>query len=387
MSTSALARCAPYPGIRSRPLSVDLSITGRCNLTCQYCFYAHEMASLSDLPLARWLAFCDEMGGLGVQRVTLSGGEVFTRRDLFAVIDGIIANKMRYSILTNGTLITAETLAQFAVGKRRLRLDYIQVSIDGATAEVHNKSRPPHSFARALRGLKLLIAHEFPVAVRVTINRHNVDDLDNIAALLLDELGLPGFSTNEAEAMGAANCAGEPIMLTPQERQRAMTTLLRLKQQYGGRIDAQAGPLSRMELFNAIERQLAQGKTSLPGRGTLCACGGVFNKMAVLHDGTMVPCNMLPTLKMGVIGVDSLQAAWQRHPAINAVRQRQQIALRTLPTCQDCDYAGFCTGGCPANALAKTGELNAIDPLVCYRRYRAEQDGHTEAIIDAGAPA
>ena len=96
----------PPPGLKPRPKNVDISITGRCNLRCQYCFYADEMVALSDLPTERWLAFFEELGELAIQRVTLSGGEAFTRPDLFELIDGVIANKMRYSILSNGTLIT-----------------------------------------------------------------------------------------------------------------------------------------------------------------------------------------------------------------------------------------------------------------------------------------
>ncbi|MFQ5436738.1 MAG: hypothetical protein ACE5FD_17920 [Anaerolineae bacterium] len=44
------------------PRSVDVAITGRCNLTCQYCFYADEMVARSDLPTERWLAFFEELG-------------------------------------------------------------------------------------------------------------------------------------------------------------------------------------------------------------------------------------------------------------------------------------------------------------------------------------
>ena len=71
-------------------------------------------------------------------------------------------------------------LEEFKKGKRRVRLDSIQVSIDGSCAEIHDLSRPPRSFDNALRGLRLLVENNFPVTVRVTINHHNVDDLDNI---------------------------------------------------------------------------------------------------------------------------------------------------------------------------------------------------------------
>lgn len=365
----------PPAGTPRAPKSLDLSITGRCNLTCRYCFYADEMAALGDLPKERWLSFFEEIGSLAVQRVTLTGGEVFTRPDLFELIDGAIANRMRYSLLTNGTLITEKTIQALQSGKRRLRLDSIQVSIDGSCAEVHDRSRPPASFERALRGLKLLQLAGFPVAVRVTVNHHNVDDLPNVARLLLDEVKLPSFSTNEAEQMGTARCNGQDITLTPAERRRAMAALTALNEQYGGRISASAGPLAMRRHFAEIETRLEQGETGQPGRGTLCSCGGVFSKMAVLHDGSMVPCNMLPSLAMGVdgkaprIGETPLQDAWLYSPAINAVRYRRQIPLDSLPECAGCAYTGFCAGGCPASVMARDGHLNGSDPLVCYRLF------------------
>jgi SynChlorMet cassette radical SAM/SPASM protein ScmE len=363
---------APWPGVGSAPRSIDLSLTGRCNLRCRYCFYADEMAALADLPAERWLRFFEEAGALGVQRVTLSGGEIFTRPDLWTLIDGVVTNRMRYSILTNGTLVTDKVIEQFAVGKRRLRLDSIQVSIDGSCADVHDRSRPPASFERALRGLRLLKASDFPVTVRVTINRHNVDDLEAIARLLLEDVGLPAFGTNEAEQMGTARCYGQDVVLTEAERRRAMDTLTRLTERYGGRINATAGPLARARSFREIDERLAHGETGIPRRGTLCACGGVSSKLAVLHDGTMVPCNMLPSLTMGVIGVNRLADVWQRHPSINVVRARRDVPLSALPECADCPYTGFCSGGCPATVMANSGRIIGRDDLSCYRAWREE---------------
>jgi len=36
--------------LMSSPRSVDIALTGRCNLSCKYCFYADEMVARSDLP-------------------------------------------------------------------------------------------------------------------------------------------------------------------------------------------------------------------------------------------------------------------------------------------------------------------------------------------------
>jgi SynChlorMet cassette radical SAM/SPASM protein ScmE len=316
--------------------------------------------------------FFKELGTLSVQRVTLSGGEVFTRPDLFILIDEIIMNKMRYGLCSNGTLITDEVIASLMEGKRRLRLDAIQVSIDGSCAAIHDLSRPPKSFDRALCGLRLLVEAKFPATVRVTLNHHNINDLENIATLLIDDVGLQGFSTNEVVAMGTARCLGENITLSNDERRRAMRKLTELNEQYDGRISAIAGPLAFARTVRAIEQSLARGETEMPGRGTLCACGAVFSKMSVLHDGTMVPCDMIPTLTMGVIGTRPLQDAWLTSPAINVLRHRREIPLSTLPECNGCGYVGFCTGGCPAAVMTTSGRLIGIDPLTCYRAYAGE---------------
>jgi SynChlorMet cassette radical SAM/SPASM protein ScmE len=370
---SILDLTVPPPGLCRFPKSLDLSLTGRCNLKCRYCFYADEMTALSDMPAERWHTLFEELGRLGVQNVCLSGGEVFTRPDLFELIDGVIANKMRYSILTNGTLVTEDTLRAFEKGKRRLRLDSIQVSIDGSCAEIHDKSRPPKSFDRALRGLRLLKQANFPVTVRVTVNRANVNDLPNVARLLLEDVGLAGFSTNEADLMGSARCYGDSTVLTRSERKQAMDTLARLNTEFEGRISATAGPLATASQFADIEEAQAQGRTGTPGRGTLCACGGVFSKLAILHDGTIVPCNMLPRLVMGVFGHQLLAEVWRSSPAINVVRYRRQIPMLSLSTCKGCSYAGFCSGGCPGSVMARFGRLNARDPLACYRIFKGEE--------------
>jgi SynChlorMet cassette radical SAM/SPASM protein ScmE len=357
--------------VMSSPKHVDIAITGKCNLACQYCFYADEMVARTNLPTERWLCFFEELGRLGVMTVCLTGGEVFTRPDLFELIDGIIANRMRYSLLSNGTMITDETLKQLEVGKRRQRLDSIQISVDGSSAEVHDLSRPK-SFGRALRGLKLLKQAGYPVTVRVTVNRHNVDDLENMAHLLLDEVGLPSFSTNEAYACGATDRTEGNIILTQVQRQKAMQVLTLLAEQYDQRIKATAGPLILAQELKTMEEMLAAGQTSRPGRGTLSSCGGVFSQMAVLHDGTMVPCHLLSTLRLGTIGVDSLQKVWLNHPTMVGLRQRREIPLNSLETCLGCAYQGFCAGGCPGGAVYANEDFNTRNPMDCYRVLKGE---------------
>jgi SynChlorMet cassette radical SAM/SPASM protein ScmE len=278
---------------------------------------------------------------------------------------------MRYQLLSNGTMITDATLAQFAIGKRRQRLDSIQISVDGSSAEVHDCSRPK-SFKRALHGLKLLRDAGYPVTVRVTVNRYNVDDLENVAHLLLDDVGLSSFSTNEAYACGATDRTEGNIILTPRQRDKAMQVLTRLGYKYGQRIQATAGPLIMAQEIRTMDEMLASGKSSRPGRGSLSACGGVFSKLAVNHDGTIVPCHLLSTHILGIIGEDCLQDIWLKHPTMQALRHRSEIPLSSLETCHGCAYLGFCTGGCPGGAFYANGNFNTRNPMDCFRVIKGE---------------
>jgi radical SAM protein with 4Fe4S-binding SPASM domain len=151
-----------------------------------------------------------------------------------------------------------------------------------------------------------------------------------------------------------------------------MQVLTRVSEQYDQRIQAQAGPLVLAQELKTMDEMLANGQTSRPGRGMLSSCGGVFSQLGVMHDGTIVPCNILSTLPLGTIGIDRLQEVWLNHSTMNALRQRREIPLSSLETCQGCAYQGFCSGGCPGGAVYANDDFKTRDPMSCYRVLRGE---------------
>ena len=156
-------------------------------------------------------------------------------------------------------------------------------------------------------------------------------------------------------------------MLSVDQRREVMNTLTRLNEKYDGRISATAGPLALAGQERVIKEAQAQGLDSLPGRGYLTACGGMFSKIAVLHDGTIVPCHVVHQLSLGNIQTDDLLDIWLSHPTMRAMRERRKISLDTIGPCKDCPYKGYCTGGCPGGALFLNGDINQRNPMDCYR--------------------
>ena len=348
------------------PDSADVSITGKCNLKCRYCFYSDEMVALNDLTTEQWKQSIKKLGDAKLMRVTLTGGEPFARPDFFELVDSVIANKMRYSILTNGTLITEETINEFSKGKRRLRLDSIQISIDGSCAEVHNRNRPD-SFDRAVKGLRLLIKNGFPVTVRATISRHNMDDLEDMAAFLLEDIGLPSMTNNEASPIGSGCRYSDEVALDQKEILAVGKRLEKLQEKYPGRISAQAGPLAKLRMYREMEDAKKTGKlTNRWKMGYLSSCGGAFSKLAVLHDGSVVPCSMLHALKMGSILTDNLLELWNDSRVIQEVRNRYCIPMSDIEKCKNCAWVNYCNGGCPGIVQQMQNTIEAPSWRSCY---------------------
>lgn len=351
------------------PRSVEIEITSRCNLSCRYCFFFSSPADVNnDLPFEEWDRFFQELNRCAVTHVCLAGGEPFYRSDIKEIIAAIASNRMRFNVLSNGTLISGE-MAAFLANTRRC--DSVQVSLDGAVPITHDSFRGKGTFYKAIRGINNLKDHGVPVAVRVTIHRQNVNDLENIARLLLEEIGLPSFSTNAASYLGLCRQNQEMVQLTAEERVLAMAKLLKLSQKYEGRIIAQAGPLAEARMWLKMEHAFQKGLESFEG-GFLTACGGVQQKLAVRADGVMVPCSLMPQMELGRINKDSLEEVWQHSPLLKKLRFRSGIPLNSFEFCRGCQYIDYCTGNCPALAYTLTGEENHPSPDACLKRFLEE---------------
>ena len=84
--------------------------------------------------------------------VNIGGGEPTVRRDFWELVDYATAHHVGVKFSTNGSRITAERAARLAAN------DYVdvQVSLDGATAEVNDAIRGPGSYTTAITAMERL---------------------------------------------------------------------------------------------------------------------------------------------------------------------------------------------------------------------------------------
>ncbi|UCG15044.1 MAG: SynChlorMet cassette radical SAM/SPASM protein ScmE [Deltaproteobacteria bacterium] len=349
------------------PRSVDLAITNRCNLRCTYCSHFTGAGDVGqELSKKEWLRFFQELNRYAIMKVTLQGGEPFCRNDLKDLIEGIVENRMRFNILSNGTLITDE-MAKFLASTRRC--DGVQISVDGSVPITHDSCRGEGSFFKAMQGINCLQKYGLRVSVRVTIHKHNVLDLENLARLLLEEIQLPGFSTNSACHLGLCKQNADQVQLSVEERSLAMQALQQLNKKYNGLISATAGPLAEGTTWLAMETAHREGSEPLPERGRLSGCNGPMSQLGVRADGVMVPCVQLSHMDLGRINHDDLGEVWRTHPELTRLRERRSISLNSFVYCQGCNYINYCTGNCPALAYEVFGQVNHPSPDGCLKRF------------------
>lgn len=370
MTNLSALKMSMLPKVMRSPRTVHLEISSKCNLRCLYCYYFDNPAvEYADLPTEQWLQFFAELGSMAVMNVSLAGGEPLLRPDITDLIEGIIQNKMRFSILSNGTLID-DHIAEYIAGTRRC--DFVQVSIDGASPEVHDSCRGKGSFVKAVRGIKTLQRYDVPVAVRVTLHHHNVCDIANIASFLLDELGICSFGTNSAGYLGSCRKNAGEVLLAKEDRQKAMHDLLILSQKYPGRINATAGPLYEAKHWQEMEVARQNHDPAFSNGGRLTGCGCPFNEISVRADGMINPCSMLAHMVLGRINEDSLSEVWLNNPELNRLRMRRNIPLNEFEFCRGCNYVPYCTGNCPGMAFTLTDDINHPSPDACLRKFLAE---------------
>jgi sulfatase maturation enzyme AslB (radical SAM superfamily) len=92
----------------SAPISVDVFVTNRCNLSCVHCFSSRGDEAVHDLPLGTLKEIFSQLERMGVFEVRINGGEPLMHPEISQIISTLGAMRFRKVIITNGTLLNEE---------------------------------------------------------------------------------------------------------------------------------------------------------------------------------------------------------------------------------------------------------------------------------------
>ncbi len=135
----------------SAPFLVVWDFTHKCNLQCKHCYSNSGAVNEEELTTEQALAAVDQLADANVTALAFSGGEPLTRSDFFQISRYASDRGLYVSLASNGTLLNRENVEKL----KEARVNYIDISIDGATAKTHDDFRGvPGAYEKAVAGLK-----------------------------------------------------------------------------------------------------------------------------------------------------------------------------------------------------------------------------------------
>jgi MoaA/NifB/PqqE/SkfB family radical SAM enzyme len=158
--------------------SINLEVTRRCNLKCNFCDYWKPQG-----PENRLSDYSDLVKKLNPLHLTITGGEPLLRRDLEQIISRIRMQPgfIYMNLITNGSLLTVER----ATSLWNAGLNQLSVSLDFPD-ERHDQNRGHPGLWRRLEELLPRIASSSGIdnlSLNTVIMNENLDSLLHIASL------------------------------------------------------------------------------------------------------------------------------------------------------------------------------------------------------------
>jgi radical SAM protein with 4Fe4S-binding SPASM domain len=344
-------------------------LTARCNLKCQHCraeamdgFAAGELSTDEVLRVAR------EMRRDADPIVILTGGEPLARPDFFDIADECCRLFTRVAMATNGTLID-DALARRIVDTGIQR---VSISLDGGRPATHDFFRGVQgSFDDALRGFDALKRAGMSLQANVTVTKHNLAELEDILALLLDR-GADAFHVFMLVPVGCGAEISEDTRLSPEQSEEVLAWLAEKSFLLKDRlhIKATCAP-AYMRIMREVAKKLnlpmptghGHGHGSGSGnsmsavtRGCLAGSGVCF----VSRIGEVQPCGYLPIV-VGNVRERPLGDIWADSEVFANLRDPGTLTGK----CGACAFRVVCQG-CRARAYAKTGSYLDEEPDCAY---------------------
>ena len=332
-------------------------VTRTCNLSCVHCRAAAiDKPYANEFSTQECLGLLDEVVSFASPIIILTGGEPLLRPDLFEIAAYGTAKGLRMVLATNGTLLDGET-------SRRLRdsgIQRVSISIDGATAESHDRFRQMEgAFAGALRGMAFLKEAGLEFQINTTISRVNLEELPAIQNLAV-ELGAVAHHIFLLVPTGRAKDFREQE-IDAADYERTLHWFYDQRRRVPLQLKATCAPHYQRIMR---ERAKADGETITVKAHGLDAvsrgCLGGSSFLFVSHVGQVQPCGYLE-LDCGNVRQVRLGDIYRNSSLLQNLRNVDCYRGK----CGVCEYRKVC-GGCRARAFEATGDYLEAEPLCAY---------------------
>ena len=307
---------------------MHIELTYRCNFRCVHCYNTTHGGAATELTTEEWFDAFDQLADMGCYLLTLTGGEVFVRKDVLPIIQHACDRQFSLRFNTNGSLIDEKMLQKFE--PMRPFLQSFDVSFYGADPEQHDTlAQRPGSYNNTMRAVRLLSEAKFNLVAKFVTMRDNFDGIEKF------EDDMTRLGVRHAVHTGS---------LIPQTDRNTKPLVQILN-------DAQYRKL-------LSTRGSTNSSSSSPGT---CKPGHV--RGAITPEGYVSPCEWLTDFKYGNLREQSLRDIWYS-PGFLDFRK----VFEEESECPPCSLRPGCNR-CPAHSYLETGSLLKCAPI---QRHNAE---------------
>lgn len=381
---------ATTPQPSGAPVILVWEITRSCNLRCVYCHVDAKQSPMKDeLTREEKRELVQQVAEAGTNALMIAGGEPLTSPDLPEMIHHAHQRGLYTVVITNGTLLSA----QHALCLKEAGLDYIKISIDSVSPEVHDALRGKGCWKSAILGVQNAVEAGIDTGISITATQANYPEIPRIVQIAKD-LGCKriiifnfvpsGRGGNELWLDLDGEKRKEMLYLIMAETRRKMFGESPLEIS----TTAPQAPLVADRILREFSfNELARGAMHLLPYGRIQSGAAFFSKgcsagitlLAIDPDGCVRPCDMLP-LKIGSIREKSLMEIWTQNHILKKLRNRQNIR----GWCGRCSIRDIC-GGCRARAYTYFGDLFGPDPN-CFRAKGGGSEEKGTTLDEPGTP-
>ncbi len=332
-------------------------ITGKCNLNCRHCWPESGKDAAGPVPAKRVADLISWLAATGCRSLCLTGGEPLTHPDWFPILSFACRDQDFEEILlqTNAALLNQDRAKMIAsLGCERLA---VQVSLEGATSQTHDRMRGAGTFDKAIRGIANLrnAAPEMEIRVAFTETRENIGELPALLELA-ERAGVHKLISGTLVDCGRAS--GDPSVRPPEPLQyRDLLNLYYTDEVFRERY-RKTGNISAVEWL--------KGKAS-PARGS---CDFV-KKPYITAEGLIYPCLMFQSETYAGRGVFEREFETVLQDAIPLWSKLKKISERRpslLEECRGCEGYEHCKGGCMGRAYAVNRDTDTREDRCALRR-------------------
>jgi len=319
-------------GLRA-PVNVTWEITQRCNLHCAHCLSDSGVTSENELTTRESWDLIEQLAALKVFQLNIGGGEPFLRGDFFDLLTHSHEKGLVTCVSTNGILINNRVAKELS----RLKMLYLQVSLDGATAEINDQIRGKGTYDKILNAIKCLARQGVSFSINTVLSCLNFFQLDALRGIA-DKYGAE-LRVSRFRPAGRGKKSKD--FLGPDKDQ----------------LESFAEWLNEHNLVRTGDSFFCLTSERRRRKG-LDMCGAAKMTCCISPVGDVFPCAFLqeePFLAGNVRGT-SLKDLWDNSAVFLQLRNLE------VKTCTTCLRFEICRGGCPAVAYHTYHDIHYPDP-------------------------